>query len=228
MVLMIQVHLMELFAQPAVLDSWAGRISLFLGGPPVAPVFLLVMGYYLAASQAEQRPPVVARIKLIGLGGLLNLGLNAHLLVKIGQGTIALDPRPYILGVDILFLAGASTMMLAVLRPVLRRPAVLAAVLAGLVALISPWVTDCVDDHCRCALDPGLRGRCVRVVVLSLVSVVGVPAPGVCVLWRALAHSAGGQRFRGDACMENRGFGRTDRLRRRRHGDGELCRGSMS
>ena len=72
---------------------------------------------------------------------MLNLGLNAHLLVKIGQGTIGLDPRPYILGVDILFLAGASTLLLAALRPVLRRRAVLTAVLAGLVALISPYVT---------------------------------------------------------------------------------------
>ncbi len=140
-VLMIQVHLMELFAQPAVLNSWAGRFSLFLGGVPAAPVFLLVMGYYLAASRRSNGRLLWRGLKLIGLGGLLNLGLNANLLVKIGQGTIALDPRPYILGVDILFLAGASTMMLAVLRPVLRRPAVLAAVAAGLVALVSPWVT---------------------------------------------------------------------------------------
>jgi hypothetical protein len=48
--LMIQVHLMELFAQPAVLASWVGKVSLFLGGPPAAPVFMLIMGYYAAAS----------------------------------------------------------------------------------------------------------------------------------------------------------------------------------
>ena len=140
-VLMIQVHLMETFAQPAVLDSWAGRISLFLGGPPVASVFLLVMGYYLAASRRNNGHLLWRGLQLIGLGSLLNLGLNAHLLVKIGRGTISLDPWPYILGVDILFLAGASTMLLAVLRPALRRPAFLAAVVAGLVVLVSPPVT---------------------------------------------------------------------------------------
>lgn len=90
--------------------------------------------------QAELRPPVVARDQADRLGAVLNLGLNAHLLVKTIQGTIALDPRPYVLGVDILFLAGASTMLLEVLRPVLKRSAALAAVLAGLGVLICPQV----------------------------------------------------------------------------------------
>ncbi len=140
-VLMIQVHLMELFAQPGVLAGWAGRISLFLGGPPVAPVFLLVMGYFVATSRRSAGRLVWRGIKLIVLGALLNFGLNAHLLVKIRLGAIPLDPWPYILGVDILFLAGASTVMLAMLRPVLRRPAFAAAVVASVVAVLSPWVT---------------------------------------------------------------------------------------
>ena len=44
---MIQVHLMELFARQEVYDSLTGKISLFLGGIPAAPVFMAVMGYFL-------------------------------------------------------------------------------------------------------------------------------------------------------------------------------------
>ena len=150
-VLMIQVHLMELLARPDVLAGWAGRLSLLFGGPPVAPVLLLVMGYYLAASRRSTGRLVWRGVKLIGLGLLLNLGMNAHLLVKIWQGAIRLDPWPYILGVDILFLAGASTVILAVLRRFLRRTALLGVGGACVLALASPWVAKAL------ATESGLR-----------------------------------------------------------------------
>jgi hypothetical protein len=140
-VLMIQVHVMELFALPAVLESGWGKLSLLLGGPPAAPVFLAVMGYFGAASPKSTGRLVLRGIKLLALGFLLNLGMNAHLLVKIAQGAIRLDPWPYILGVDILFVAGASTVLLAVLRPALRRSAIVPALAAVLVAAAAPRMT---------------------------------------------------------------------------------------
>ena len=140
-VLMIQVHLMESFARPDVLDSWVGRVSLFLGGPPAAPLFMLVMGYYTAASTRSMGGLLLRGLKLLALGALLNLGLNANVLLKIAQGALPLDPRPYLFGVDILFLAGASTMLLALLRPLLRRSAIATAATALLVVLLSPWMT---------------------------------------------------------------------------------------
>ncbi len=140
-VLMIQVHLMELFAQPDVLDSWVGKVSLWLGGPPAAPVFMLVMGYYLAASRRSMSRLLLRGLKLLALGGLLNLGLNAHLLVKIREGVLPLDPWPYILGVDILFVAGASTVLLALLRPLLRRWVLAPWAAACLVIWLSPTMT---------------------------------------------------------------------------------------
>jgi uncharacterized membrane protein len=139
--LMIQVHLMALFAQQGVMDSRAGRLSLFLGGPPTAPVFMLIMGYFTGASNRSTAGLALRGVKLIALGGMLNLGMNAHLLVKIAQGAIVLDPVRYILGVDILFVAGVATILLAVLRPLARRSAAATAGVAFLVASLSPWVT---------------------------------------------------------------------------------------
>jgi uncharacterized membrane protein len=140
-VLMVQVHLMELFARPDVLASWPGKVSLFLGGPPAAPLFLLVMGYYLAASTRSTGGLLLRGLKLLALGGLLNLGLNAHVLMKIVQGALPFDPRPFILGVDILFVAGASTMLLALFRPLLNRALLATLAAALLVILFSPWMT---------------------------------------------------------------------------------------
>jgi uncharacterized membrane protein len=47
---MIQVHIMEQFATPDTCNSIIGKISMFLGGPFCAPVFMAVMGYFLAFS----------------------------------------------------------------------------------------------------------------------------------------------------------------------------------
>jgi len=115
-ILMVQVHLMELFARQDIYDSLTGRISLFLGGPPAAPVFMAVMGYFIAVSRRSARQMIIRGIKLIFLGLLLNIGLNFHLLIKIFTGAFQIDPLPYIFGVDILFLAGLSIISLAMMK----------------------------------------------------------------------------------------------------------------
>jgi uncharacterized membrane protein len=50
---MIQVHLMEQFVSAYTYNSLIGKISMFLGGPFYTPVFLAVMGYFLAFSQSR-------------------------------------------------------------------------------------------------------------------------------------------------------------------------------
>ncbi len=119
-IFMIQVHLMELFATPEVYGSWVGRLSLFLGGPPAAPVFMAVMGYFLAQSKKPTMYFLLRASKLIGLAFLLNLGLNAHLLLKITNGTLQINPFPFIFGVDILFLAGLSIMFITLVKPLFK------------------------------------------------------------------------------------------------------------
>lgn len=115
-ILMIQVHLMELFARQDIFNGFAGHLSLFLGGSPAAPVFMAVMGYFIAASSSSFPEMVKRGIKLIGLGFILNIALNFHLLIMIADGTIKVNAMEYILGVDILFLAGLSIIILAVMN----------------------------------------------------------------------------------------------------------------
>lgn len=115
-IFMIQVHLMELFATPEINSSWIGKISLFLGGPPAAPIFMVVMGYYFALSKRTLFSSLFRGLKLIVLGFLLNLGLNLNLFFKIAGGTYQTSPWPYVFGVDILFLAGLSLVFLSIMK----------------------------------------------------------------------------------------------------------------
>jgi len=119
-ILMIQVHLMELFARQSIMDATAGNISLFLGGAPAAPVFMAVMGYLMSRSRKNRIQFIKRGFELIGLGLLLNIGLNLHLLIKIVSGTIQVNPWEYILGVDILFLAGLSIIIISLIRPLFK------------------------------------------------------------------------------------------------------------
>jgi uncharacterized membrane protein len=114
--LMIQVHLLQLFATPTVYNSLMGKVGLFLGGPFVAPVFLAAMGYCLARTQRSSLALLVRALKLLLLGLALNVGLNAHLLWRIRRGEIQLDPLSFIFGVDILVCAALSIVVIALLR----------------------------------------------------------------------------------------------------------------
>jgi uncharacterized membrane protein len=114
--LMIQVHLLQLFATPSVYASTMGKIGLFLGGPFVAPVFLAAMGFCLARTRRPVLGLIWRGLKLLLLGLALNVGLNAHLLCRIHRGLIDLDPLPFVFGVDILVCAGLSIVIIALLR----------------------------------------------------------------------------------------------------------------
>lgn len=112
-VLMIQVHITELFATEAFYDSLVGRFSLFLGGVPAAPLFMVVMGFFFAFIHSSNLSRFRRGVQLIFYGFLLNIGLNLNLFFKIFKGDIITDPLPYIFGVDIFFLAGLSLIVLA-------------------------------------------------------------------------------------------------------------------
>jgi hypothetical protein len=115
-IFMIQVHIMKLFATSEVLESFTGKVLLFLGGPPAAPVFMAVMGFFFAQSQKTFEQDLLRGLKLIGLGFLLNIGMNIHVLIKIFTGALNLNPWHYLLGVDILFLAGLSIIALTAMK----------------------------------------------------------------------------------------------------------------
>jgi len=141
-VLMIQVHIMELFAQQAILDSWVGEISLFLGGPPVAPVFMAVMGYFAGRPTKSARSQVFRGLKLVVLGFVLNLGLNCHLFLKIQSGELQVSPWEYVFGVDILILAGLSLIVIGLLRPLFGSHPGSWGLAAVVVVLLTPVAND--------------------------------------------------------------------------------------
>jgi hypothetical protein len=122
-----------------VYNSLIGKISLFLGGPICAPVFMAVMGYFMASS-AKPLTYFLKRGVLLFLGGiLLNTARSANLLLQIMQGDVALDPWFYIMGVDILALAGLSLIFTGFLRLLFRNIWWLFFLTALALAGFSPW-----------------------------------------------------------------------------------------
>ncbi|HNY02476.1 MAG TPA: heparan-alpha-glucosaminide N-acetyltransferase domain-containing protein [Bacteroidales bacterium] len=119
-ILMIQVHLMEQMATPELYSGPVGRLSLFLGGPFCAPVFLAVMGFYLARP-GKTTAYFFRRGAVLFLGGIvLNGGRSLHLLFLVATGRYQLDPLPYLLGADILSLAGLSLIFTGIFRKLFR------------------------------------------------------------------------------------------------------------
>jgi uncharacterized membrane protein len=114
--LMIQVHILELFASPAIYYSNIGRILLFLGGPPVAPVFMLLMGYFTMRSKKTSKQLIVRGLIFFSSGMLLNILLNLNLVISVNKNLLKLEIAPYIFGVDILQFAGLSTIIIALLK----------------------------------------------------------------------------------------------------------------
>lgn len=45
---MILVHTLEVYAHPAVANSPFGETIKFFGGPPAAPVFMMLMGLFFS------------------------------------------------------------------------------------------------------------------------------------------------------------------------------------
>ena len=135
-ILMIQVHLIELFAQQQLFDSYWGSILLFFGGPPAAPVFMTVMGYFIAKGNSNISKSVIRGLKLIGGGLLLNLGLNFHLFIKIYNHTIVASPWPYLFGVDILFLAGLSIIILAIFKKAAKNNPILYGIIIIIIIFV--------------------------------------------------------------------------------------------
>ena len=137
---MIQVHIMEQFAVMDIYNSLIGKISMFLGGPPCAPVFLAVMGYFLASS-AKPLSYFLKRGALLFIGGiLLNTFRSANLLLQIIRGDVDLDPWFFIMGADILTLAGLSLILTGFLRAIFKDKTLLYFLAAMAVAAISPFL----------------------------------------------------------------------------------------
>ena len=137
---MIQVHIMEQFVTADTQGSVIGKVSMFLGGPACAPVFLAVMGYFLAFSEK----PLAYFLKRGGVlflaGILLNIGRSAHLLIEIFQGETSINPWFFIMGADILTLAGLSMIVTGFLRVILKDNGWFYFITALIIAALTPML----------------------------------------------------------------------------------------
>lgn len=139
---MVQVHIMEQFARPEILNGPPGEVSLLLGGPFAAPVFMAVMGYFLAISKRGPWNKILRGFWLILLGLMLNIGLNFNLLLHIFQGKITADPLRYIFGADILPLAGLCIIFISLAELILKKRALAMLGLAFAIPIITPFLPD--------------------------------------------------------------------------------------
>lgn len=114
--LIVPVHILETFINDAGRESLFGKILFLLGGPVAVPVFMMVMGYFVAMSKKSTAQIILRGALIFVLGIFLNIGMNFHLLLRIKYDGWQFDPLQYVFGVDIFYLAGLSIILLAVLK----------------------------------------------------------------------------------------------------------------
>ncbi len=116
--LIVPVHILETFIDYTGRESLFGKTLLLLGGPVAVPLFMIIMGYFMAISKKTTTQNILRGVLIFILGIFLNIGLNFHLLLKIWTEGWKLDPLQAIFGVDIFYLAGLSIIILSVLKTV--------------------------------------------------------------------------------------------------------------
>jgi surface polysaccharide O-acyltransferase-like enzyme len=114
--LIVPVHILEKFIDYPGRESLFGKILLVLGGPVAVPLFMMIMGYFVAMSKKSAPQNILRGVLIFILGIFLNVGLNFHLLLKIWTEGWKFDPLQAIFGVDIFYLAGLSIIILSSLK----------------------------------------------------------------------------------------------------------------
>lgn len=156
---MVQVILVEVFARQGISESIFGKISMFLGGVPAAPVFLSVMGYYIAHTKHNFKYSIDRGFRLILIGILLNIGDSITLWLQ-PEHTLALsDFVHFLLGVDILIIAGISLIIMAVLIAVFRGIVPIYLILIFVVLLIPYVLPPVAQTHPNSLWLPFLYGK---------------------------------------------------------------------
>ncbi len=146
-ILMILVHIVEKFGTTTIQQSTTGKLLLFLGGPPVAPVFMIIMGYFAAVSIKTTSQLIGRGVKIFLLGMLLNVAININLFISINKGIFVLDPLPYLFGVDILHLAGLSTIIIAILKNSFKKNLYFPFVLIAISGLASKYLLQYIPEN---------------------------------------------------------------------------------
>lgn len=133
--LIVPVHILELFIDYPGRESMFGKILLFSGGPIAVPIFMLTMGYFMAKNNKSPLKNVFRGVKVFLVGIVLNIGLNFNLLLKIKFQQWPYNPLEYIFGVDILYLAGLSIIIMALLK-ILKKGSAITAFAGTILVLV--------------------------------------------------------------------------------------------
>ncbi|NQU85115.1 MAG: acyltransferase [Mariniphaga sp.] len=140
--LIVPVHILELFIDYPGRESLFGKTLLFLGGPVAVPIFMIVMGYFIAKSKKSFIKNILRGVKIFAIGLLLNIGLNFNLLLKIKYAGWQFNPLEYIFGVDILYLAGLSVIFIALLKVLKKGQAWVALIFIFLVLGLTGFMNE--------------------------------------------------------------------------------------
>ncbi len=145
--LMIQVHVVELFASHELAASSVGKVFMFLGGPPVAPFFMVLFGYFISVSHKSRQQLIVRGLKIFALGMLLNLALNFNLIYTVWRGLLQIDILPFVFGVDILQFAGLSLMVIALLKNILEQQLVVTLIIIIASVLLGQYLIAYIPEN---------------------------------------------------------------------------------
>lgn len=159
-VFMVLVHVQMIYARPEAVDSWAGWLVELLGGPPAAPVFLLLMGIGVSLSRRSTPRRLLFRgLVLLAGGYALNLaravlpallaGPQSAVTSALSVSALDLGGRQMLFDVDVLHSAGLALVLLALsLHLKLRAElvVVLALLLNAAATLLSPQLGSALEQ----------------------------------------------------------------------------------
>ncbi|MGZ4079048.1 MAG: heparan-alpha-glucosaminide N-acetyltransferase domain-containing protein, partial [Bacteroidia bacterium] len=114
---------------------------------PVAPLFMVIMGYFIATSTKSLSQLVIRGLKIICLGMFLNIALNFNLILSVNRGLFKIDLLPYIFGVDILHFAGISIIIIASLKKVLEKNIIFVLIAIVLSSFLGHFLLKYIPDN---------------------------------------------------------------------------------
>ncbi len=157
--LIVPIQILETFVDYPGRESLYGKVLLFLGGPFGVPVFMIVMGYFMALNKKSIQQNLWRGVKVFLVGFLLNIGLNFHLLLKIKFAGWPYKPLEYIFGVDIFYLAGLSLIVLSLIKSIKKGPAMVALIFAFVVLAETGFMNEHLLSTERNYILPFIAGK---------------------------------------------------------------------
>lgn len=138
---MILVHVLETYGRDDVYDHFVGKAVEFFGSAPAAPVFMFIMGFFLAyPSDKGLKAGVIRGLKIMALGYLLSfMRYNLPEALGITSYPYEFDLFSFIWEIDILPFAGFAMILLALIRRYIPSPKIW-IIMAISITAVSPFL----------------------------------------------------------------------------------------